>query len=146
MNRLATVGVGRCSAFERIARVRSDPDVGGHYLGLEGALDGDRRLEGRLRSRERREEAVSRLLDDLAAAVRDLLLEELVVPREQLLPFLVAERLEQSRRADDVREQKRAPRLLPAEELRSALRVCPRPDALEGCVSGIELGDRGVLF
>src|SRR5438034_5488101 len=97
--------------------MRADPHVGGHDLGVEGALDGDRRLERRLRSRERREEAVSRLLDDLAAAVRNLLLEQLVVPREQLLPFLVAERLEQPGRADDVREHERASCLLTTEEL-----------------------------
>ena len=46
---------------------------------------------------ERREEAVAGLLNDLAAAVGDLLLEQLVVPGEQLLPLLVAERLQSSR-------------------------------------------------
>jgi hypothetical protein len=35
--------------------------------------------------------------------------------------------------------------LLPAEELGGALRVCLGADALEGCMRGIELGDRSVL-
>src|SRR5262245_4491755 len=60
MDRLAAVGV-RPVALERLTGVRSDPDVRRDDLGLERALDADRRLERRLRGGERREEAVSRL-------------------------------------------------------------------------------------
>src|SRR5262249_12209318 len=135
----------RAVALERLTGVRSDPDVGRDDLGLERALDADRRLERGLRGRERREEAVAGLLDDLAAGAGDLLFEHLVVPREQLLPLLVAERLEEPCRADDVREEERAPRLLPAEELRGTLGVGLRADPLEGRVRSVEFGDRSVL-
>ena len=77
--------------------------------------------------------------------VGDLLLEQLVVPAEELPPLVVAERLEEPGRADDVREQERATGLLPAEELGCPLGIRFRADALEGRVRGIELRGRGML-
>ena len=71
--------------------------------------------------------------------------EHLVVTAEQLLPLVVAERLEKPGRADDVREQERPSRLLTAEELGCPLGIRLRADALEGPVRGFELRGRGVL-
>jgi hypothetical protein len=146
VNRSAAVGVGGRGVLERIARVGSDPDVWSDDLRLERALDGDGRLERSPRSGEGGEEAVSGLLDDLAAALGDLLLEQSVVALEQLPPFLVAQRLEQPSRADNVREQERAASLLPAEELGSPLGIRLRADALESGMRRLELGRRSMLF
>src|SRR5439155_11318562 len=92
-----------------------------------------------------REEPVAGLLDHLSAAREDSLAHELVVPSEQLSPLLVAERLEQLRRVDDVGEKKRAVRLDPAEELLDALLVELCSESLEGRKRCLELCDCTVL-
>ena len=111
MDALAAVVGASALGAERLAGVGADPHVRRDDLVAERALDRDRGVERRLRVLERREEAVAGLLHDLAAALQDPLAHELVVAREQLPPLLVAERLEQLRRVDDVGEEERPPRL-----------------------------------
>ena len=84
---------------------------------------------------ERREEAVARLLDDLAAGVGDALAHELVVAREQPLPLVVPERLQELRGVDDVGEEEGATRFDAAEQL---LDAC----LLDGGAESLERGQR----
>src|SRR5215207_965181 len=142
---LASVAVRAAVLLEARARVRADPHVGGDDLRIEGALDRDRRLDRRPRGDEDGEEPVAGLLCDLTAELDDLLADDGIVPGQELLPLLVPERLQELRRPDDVGEEERARRLLPAEELSGSLRVAPGADPLERSQSGLELLLGGVL-
>src|SRR6185436_12996496 len=93
--------------------------------------DRNRCLDRRLRVVEGGEEAVAGALDDLAALVDDPLAQDLVVAREQSLPLLVAERLEQLGRVHDVGEDERPSCLETPEALLHALFVELRTEALE---------------
>jgi len=73
----------------------------------EGALSGARRAYGLARLPKDREERVSLAIDVEAAVVGERLLEERLVPREQLGVALVAERLEELRRPLDVADEER---------------------------------------
>ena len=130
---------------ERTARVCADSDVGSDDLVGERALDPYGRVDRGLWILERREEAVAGLLDDLAAGVRDALAHELVVAREQALPLVVTERLQQLRRVDDVREEERATRFDAAQELLDARLLDGRAEPLEGGQRRLELDRTRVL-
>src|SRR5918993_383612 len=145
MDGLAAVAVRAPVFLEARTRVRPDPHVGGDDLRVESALDRNRRLDRRPRGDEDGKKSVAGLLRDLAAELDDLPANDVVVPGQELLPLVVSERLQKLRRPDDVGEEERPRRLLPAEELPRSLRVAPGAYPLERRQSGLELLLGGVL-
>jgi len=71
----------------------------------EGPLDRARAVHGRAGRVERREEAVTGRVHDLAGALRDQAPQHVVVPAQQPFPRLVTERLGKLRRTHDVCEE-----------------------------------------
>src|SRR4051794_25253847 len=97
--------------LRRIGRVKSDPQLRCEALARpmlgEPALDCDRRGHGEFRGIEADEEAVACRRDLLAGMGRENLSERRVVPAQDRVPGLVAERLDEARRTDDVGEHER---------------------------------------
>src|SRR5262249_35211282 len=91
------------------------------------------------------EETVAGLLDHLPAALDDMCAHELVVLREQLPPPLIAQRLEQLRRVDDVREEKGPTRLDAPEKLLGTLLVELRSEPLERRQCSLQFECRAVF-
>src|SRR5690606_12068580 len=73
--------------------VHADPDVRGEDLLVQGTLHGDGGLQGGAGVLEGREEAVTGLLDHLAAGIGERGAQELVVTGQQPAPLLVPEAL-----------------------------------------------------
>src|SRR5207237_10761008 len=96
------------------------------------------------------EEAVALMAGLLPAVLGDERAQGLVVPADDALPGLVADRVDELRRAHDVGEQERPRHLLlrrlgrralglVAEQLARAADVEPRPEALEGGARRLQL-------
>ena len=120
--------------LRRIGGMEPDPDLGREALRRallrEPPLDRDRRRHREVRRVEADEEAVAGRGDLLAALGPEHLPERRVVPAQHRLPGLIAERLDETRRADDVGEHERLhdppggtclAAQLPRQELRGVL-------------------------
>src|SRR6188508_2292768 len=94
--------------LRRIGGMQADPDLWREALGRavlgQAPLDRDRRRDGKVRRVEADEESVAGRGDLFAVVGGEHFTEGGVVPAQDRLPRLVAERLDEVRRTDDVGE------------------------------------------